>query len=450
MQLFAQHSLKMAAREVFNWFFLPGSLERVAFPSKKVKLLSKEGNPEEEGFRYTFLIRIHFLWKRWILQRKTDLTSNKLVEEQLKGPFLKWRRTTAIKALTPTSCELLEEISYTLPFSFCKKKVKRELTHWCGWKSRLIEQDLLCYERYPKRSLRILVSGTSGLVGKSLVPFLQNAGHSVVCLVRRQGDLSEDVICWNPLTGDIDKEQFEGFDAVIHLAGDNVASGMWTKQKKERIFLSRCRDTWLLSHVLVRLYQPPKLVICASAVGYYGNRADELLTESSAKGQGFFSEVCARWEAATQVIENRGSRVVHTRFGPILAASGGVLGALLPLVRWNLGAVLGKGEQFMSWIAVDDVIGALYHVLNREEITGAVNVVAPHPVTQREFIRAVAQKMHRKVFVRIPERVLKISLKTMAEELLLSSQNVKPERLLQTGYAFRYPGLKEALDHLLS
>jgi uncharacterized protein len=442
-------SIARPAQEVFGWFLLPAAVERAFPPWRKIKLVSKEGKPDEEGFRFTCLIKIGPFWRRWIVQRR-ELNGSSFTQAQIEGPFARWEHRYEVHAAGDAACTLTEEVSFDLAIPFFARKIERELTFWAKWRSQVIEQDLFCYARYKKKTERILVSGSTGLIGSSLIPFLRNAGFEVIRLVRSRKAFAEDAVYWDPMTGDIDKEQFENFDAVIHLAGENVASGLWTKRKKERIFLSRCRDTWLLSHVLLRLYRPPKTMISASAIGFYGSRiAEEVLTEESKSGEGFFSDLCTRWEAATQTIENRGTRVAHTRFGPILAPLNGLLGNFLPLLRWNLGATLGSGRQIMSWIAIDDVVGALFHVLSKEEISGPVNVVAPYPVTQKEFLRDVTKRIHRIAPLQIPAAVLRFFFKEMADELFLSGQNVKPEKLLKTGYAFRYPHLEEALDHFL-
>ena len=297
--------------------------------------------------------------------------------------------------------------------------------------------------------MRILLSGSSGFIGSHLNPFLQGAGHEVIRLVRKREVLSKDAIYWDPLHGAIKKEDFEGFDAVIHLAGAGIAEGRWTQKTKDRLFLSRCRDTWLLSQILCRLYQPPKTLFCASAVGYYGDRGDEELTEESAQGKGFLADLCGKWEKATEAIENRGTRVIHARFGVVLGAKGGMLQKLLGPMRLGLGGRMGSGNQWMSWIALDDVLGACIHCLMGEEIAGAVNFTAPHLVTQAEFTRILANELGRPAFCHLPAWLLKAVFGEMAKETMLASQRALPEKLLGTGYVFRYPDLKTALESIL-
>jgi uncharacterized protein (TIGR01777 family) len=297
--------------------------------------------------------------------------------------------------------------------------------------------------------MRILLSGSSGFIGSRLKPFLQGAGHEVIRLVRRKDDLVGDAIYWDPFHGSIKKEEFEGFDAIVHLAGAGIAEGRWTQKTKDRLFLSRCRDTWLLSQVLCRLYQPPKTLFCASAVGYYGDRGEEELTENSPQGKGFLADLCGKWEKATEAIENRGTRVVHARFGVVLGANGGMLKKLLGPMRLGLGGRIGPGSQWVSWIALDDVLGACTHCLMREGIDGPVNFTAPHPATQAEFTRTLAKKLGRPAFFHLPAWLLKAVFGEMAKETMLSSQRAIPEKLLNTGYVFRYADLNTALESML-
>jgi uncharacterized protein len=247
----------------------------------------------------------------------------------------------------------------------------------------------------------------------------------------------------------VQKEDFEGFDAVIHLAGAGIAQGRWTKKRKEQVFLSRCRDTWLLSQVLCRLYRPPRTVLCASAIGFYGDRGEEELTEDSSQGSGFLADLCGKWEKATEAMENRGVRVVHARFGAVLSAKGGMLKKLLGPIRLGLGGRMGSGGQWVSWIGIDDLLGAFYHCLCNEGMSGPVNFVAPLSLKQAEFTRLLSKRVGRPAFCHLPAWVLKAAFGEMAKEMILSSQNVKPAKLLKTGYIFRYPDLRTALDFVM-
>lgn len=292
--------------------------------------------------------------------------------------------------------------------------------------------------------MRILLSGSSGYIGQSLLFYLQAKHHEVVRLVRSKAEERKDAIYWNPTTEELDPDKFEGFDAVIHLAGKNIFS-RWTKKTKQELFLSRVRDTWLLSKVLSRLNRPPKTFICASAIGYYGDRGEELLTEDDAKGEGFLADLCAKWESATSSLEEKGIRVIHPRFGIVLSPDGGALAKMLPAFRMGLGARMGNGKQWMSWIAMEDLIGAIYHLLQNQELQGVFNLVSTHPIRQRDFAHALARSLHRWVFLAIPAFLLKLFLGEMAKETLLASEKVYPKRLLISNYSFAYPRLEDFL-----
>lgn len=288
--------------------------------------------------------------------------------------------------------------------------------------------------------MQILLSGASGFIGRPLTGYLRAKGHTVIPLVRKA---QEGVVFWDPAHPELQGAAFEGFDTVIHLAGENIAA-RWTPEKKKRLVVSRCRDTAALAQILSRLKTPPKIVIAASAIGFYGDRGNELLTENSPKGVGFLPDLCAEWEAAADILKPL-ARVVHTRFGPVLDPNGGVLQKMLPAFRWGLGGKMGSGRQFFSWVALEDVIGAIDHILAIPTLAGAVNVVAPNAVRQGEFAKMLAHRLHRPVFFTLPAAVLWLLLGEMAEEMLLASAHVVPERLLESGYQFKQPFLEEYL-----
>jgi len=294
--------------------------------------------------------------------------------------------------------------------------------------------------------MKILVSGSTGLVGCALVPFLTQHGHLVTRLVRSK---EQPGILWNPAGGLISSTPFEGFDAMIHLAGENIASGRWTDEKKKLIRDSRVRGTQLLSETLARLKQPPQTFISASAVGYYGDRGNEILNEERPPGKGFLADVCRGWETATAPATQKGIRVVNMRFGMILSPAGGALAKMLLPFKMGMGGKIGSGNQYMSWIALDDVLGAISHVLTTLSLRGPVNVVAPRVVTNREYTKTLGRVLSRPTILPMPALVAKLAFGEMADDLLLSSQRVEPTALFKNNYNFRFPNLEGALRHLL-
>jgi uncharacterized protein (TIGR01777 family) len=307
-------------------------------------------------------------------------------------------------------------------------------------------------------TMRILVSGSTGMVGENLIVALKRAGHEVLRLVRHRGQFDEVQIGWNPEKGLLipeDKRQLENLDAVFHLGGENIAAGRWTPERKQRIHDSRSAGTAQLAELLASLENPPKTLISASAVGYYGSRGDEVLTEVSTPGQDFLARVCRDWEAACRPAAKKGTRVVNTRFGVILSPKGGALKAMLLPFRLGLAGNLGNGRQYFAWVSLPDVIQALLHVLTHKEIQGPVNVVAPQNTTNADFTTAMRQAlipgflpMH---YWTPPAPAFAIQglLGEMGSSLLLASQRVEPIRLEETGFTFEHPTIKEALAALV-
>jgi len=298
--------------------------------------------------------------------------------------------------------------------------------------------------------MRVAITGSTGLVGSAAVTVLSAAGHEVVRLVRRPPAPGEKAVRWDPAKREVDAAGLEGFDAVLHLAGENVGSGRWTAVRKAAIRESRVVGTHFLCDTLAGLARPPKTLVCASAVGYYGDRGEEPLTEERPPGTGFLAEVCREWEAASAPAARKGIRVVNLRIGMVLSPRGGALARILPLFRAGLGGVIGGGRQYVSWIALDDLPHILLHALQRADLSGPVNAVAPRPVTNREFTEALGKALSRPTPLPVPSFALRLAVGgEMADALLLASARVFPRRLEETGYAFRFPELPAALRHLL-
>jgi uncharacterized protein (TIGR01777 family) len=293
---------------------------------------------------------------------------------------------------------------------------------------------------------RVLVSGVSGPIGAALLPSLRASGWSVVRLVRGQRT-GEGEIAWDPAKT-FAPEAVSGFDAVIHLAGEPVF-GRWTDAKKAKILSSRVDGTLHLSRALAQAEEKPKVFISGSAIGYYGNRGDELLREESAPGAGFLCEVCEKWEEATMPAVQADIRTAHLRTGIVLSPKDGALGAMLPPFKMGLGGRIGDGRQWMSWIHVQDMVGAIHHILKNDLLQGAVNMVAPRTVINHEFVKTLASVLSRPTILPMPAFAVKAVFGQMGEEMLLASQKVEPGRLISSGYPFRFRDLRAALQNLL-
>src|SRR5271170_2104054 len=294
---------------------------------------------------------------------------------------------------------------------------------------------------------KILVSGVSGPIGAALLPSLRASGWSVVRLVRGRAT-SKDQITWDPAKP-IAPDAVFGFDAVIHLAGESIF-GRWTAAKKSRIRESRVDGTMNLAQALASAAEKPKVFVSGSAIGYYGNRGDELLREESAPGSGFLAEACERWEEATTPAVQADIRTAHLRTGIVLSPKGGALGAMLPPFKIGVGGRMGDGRQWMSWVHVQDMVGAINHILKNDLLQGPVNIVAPKPVTNAEFTRTLAGVLSRPAILPVPAFAVKAVFGEMGTELLLASQKVEPGKLISSGYPFRYRELRAALEALLS
>jgi uncharacterized protein len=295
----------------------------------------------------------------------------------------------------------------------------------------------------------VVVSGASGLIGSALKGALEAGGHRMVPMTRSQG--GGEAIHWDPESGAIDAGALEGVGAVVHLAGEGIGNKRWNAEQKARIKESRRVGTTLLCETLAKLQKPPKVLVSGSAVGYYGDRGDEVLTESSRPGNDFLAEVCLNWEGATAPAKEAGVRVAHIRTGIVLSGRGGVLPRMLTPFKFGVGGKLGSGAQWVSWIAIEDEVRAIVHLIENDALSGAFNLTAPNPLTNADLTKAIGAALHRPTLIPAPGLALKLALGTeMAEELLLVSQRALPTRLLDSGFTFKHPEIDEALKTALA
>ena len=294
----------------------------------------------------------------------------------------------------------------------------------------------------------IAIAGASGLVGKALTPLLEADAHDIVRLVRNTPKAGE--VEWHPNQDAIEPTKLEGFEAIINLAGENIAEGRWTEEKKKKIHDSRVHGTHLLSEAIAKLMNKPRVFLCASATGIYGDRGDETLVEQSESGGGFLAGVCREWEKATEPAHRAGVRVVNLRFGPILARAGGMLEKMLTPFKMGLGGKIGSGKQYISWVGIDDVVAAIKLALNDESIRGPLNIVSPQPVTNERFTRALGEALSRPTVMAMPAFAARLAFGEMADEMLLVSQKVIPKKLQASGFQFEYSDVETALQHYVT
>jgi uncharacterized protein (TIGR01777 family) len=298
--------------------------------------------------------------------------------------------------------------------------------------------------------MRILISGSSGFIGSNLVPFLISKGYHVSCLKRNLDKMQKNNIFWDPQKKIIDHKSIEEFDVVIHLAGENIAARRWTKRQKARIYDSRIQSTNFLTQSLCSLKMPPKLFLCASAVGYYGDCADEIVDEDHVRGRGFLPDVCENWEKAANSLVKKEVRIVNLRFGMILNSSSGALAKMLPVFKLGLGGKMGGGKQYISWISLEDTLRTIDFIIKCDAIQGAVNIVAPDAVTNREFTKILGSVLKRPVFFSVPSWILRIILGEMADELLLSSTRAIPMKLITNNFVFQHKTITTFLSILVT
>lgn len=448
--------IKHSAKEIFDWHLRCRKLERCIPPFEKTEVISSEGSPDKIGSEFSVRSKVFgFFSLKQVLQYH-EFTQNESYALHLKKRALGfYNYSTQITRQEPHASEIIDQFEFFLNcpqfFSpFLTKYLKKRMGRALAYKHELIDYDIGMLQKYPfEKPLRILMSGSHGLIGKNVGYFLEFAGHDVWHLSRRKENKTKTVF-WNSETGECNPENFEAFDVVIHLAGENIGKGWWTKKKKDKILKSRYEGTKNLVGILKTLKTPPKTFICASAIGYYGNRGNDILSETSAPGKGLFiSEVCEKWEKASADLQSIGIRVVHTRFGMVLSAAGGALKKLIFPFKLGLGGKIGSGRQYISWVAIDDVVGAIYHVMMTPSIEGAVNVVSPNPITNKKFTKKLAKRFHRWVGPPIPEFIIRLIMGQKGKELLLSSTRVEPRRLFETGYNFRYSKLSQVLEHVV-
>lgn len=448
-----------SAADVFAWHARPGAFLRLQPPWEDVRVVRTE-NPFGDGHRLTMRTKLLGpISKEWVAELFDVEPGRRFRDRQLTGPFAEWVHTHNMSPDGPDRSRLEEHVEYRLPFGFAGRLVgagivKRRLAAMFAYRHALTASDLrrhAAFMDHPR--LTVAVTGSRGLVGTALCLFLATGGHRVVRLVRgkvepQPFDDGTTSRSWNP-DAEVDPRLLEGVDAVVHLAGENLAGGRWTESRKQLIRDSRVGPTRRLAEAIAQLDRKPAAFVSASAVGVYGNRGDEVLDESAAPGNDFLADVCKAWEGAAEPAAAVGVRVIHPRLGLVLSPAGGALAKQLPAFRAGGGAVLGDGRQWLSWIALGDLVGALHHILMTDSLAGPVNCVAPTPVTNREFGRALARVLRRPYLLTVPGPVLRLLFGELADAALLSSARAVPAKLTGSGFAFDQPTLEPALRFLL-
>lgn len=431
MLVFERHSkLPFPVEDVFAYHVRQGAVERLLPPWEDRRV----GRP---------------LRRQWVTERCGYVEGRQFTDRQVKGPFAQWEHTHRFLPLGDQASELIDHVEYRLPAGWisdavASRAVARRMERSFRFRHLRARNDLDRHALWSGRGpLRVAIAGAGGLVGSHLAAFLTTAGHDVLRLVRRPV-AEDDEISWDPGSGLLDTRRLEGVDAIVNLAGASI-SALWTKGRREAILTSRVQATQTLVAAMQRMERPPAVFVSASAVGAYGSRGGETLTELTELGDGYLADVCRAWEAAAAPAAAAGVRVVTPRFGIVLSGAGGALAKMLPAFKSGLGARLGDGEQWWSWIALDDLLAAVEWVLHDEELRGVVNVTAPEPVTNLEFTKTMGRVLHRPAALAAPRLAVAKGLGGMGEEMLLASQRAVPARLTQGGFRFDFPVLEDAL-----
>jgi hypothetical protein len=444
--------LEAPAEEAYRWHSREGALERLSPPWDPPVVESRSGGIEDEGARV--VLRVGPLRQRWVAEHSGAVPGREFRDRQVEGPFAWWEHVHRLIPEGVRACTLEDRIEYALPGGAIGdavggRTVRSLLDRMFAYRHRVTADDLAAHAACRgDRPMRVAITGASGLVGSALVPFLTTGGHEVVRLVRRE-PRAADERRWDPGGGAIERAALEGADAVVHLAGENIAEGRWTDEKKARLRSSRVWPTRLLAETLAGLDRPPSVFVAASAIGRYGDRGEEWVDEAAPAADDFLGRLSAEWEEAAAPAAEAGIRTVNLRTGIVLSPRGGALGKMLLPFRAGAGGVLGPGTQYMSWIAIDDLLGVIHHAMTTAALAGPVNAVAPAPVTNAVFTKTLGRVLGRPTIAPVPAFALRLAFGEMADAALLASTRVRPGRLLETGYPFRFPELEGALRHLL-
>ncbi|MBL0173430.1 MAG: TIGR01777 family protein [Gemmatimonadaceae bacterium] len=435
---------------LFAWHERPGAFARLAPPWDAPRVLEHTGGIRD-GARVTLPVHAGPIPTTWRIEHRDYVANQQFVDVMREGPFAHWVHTHRFSADGPNASVLEDHIAYALPMGVLGEAVaggfaQSTLARVFAYRHELMLADLARHAEYTARPrMRVAITGASGFIGTQLAAFLSTGGHEVVRIGRGPVVPGVTDISWSPERGQLDARSLEGVDAVVHLAGAPIAE-RWTAARRAAIRTSRVEGTSLLAHTLAQLDRRPRVLVSGSAIGIYGSRGAELLDESSAAGRDYLADTALAWESATEPAARAGIRVVHARTGIVQGAAGGALAKQAPLFRLGVGGVLGHGTQWLSPIGLDDVIGALHFCVMRDDVSGAVNLVAPAALTNADYTHVLATVMHRPSLARVPAFALRLVLgEEMANLTVLASQRVAPMRLLDAGFAFRLPTVESML-----
>ena len=449
MRLEFTSDLPVDAEQAFAWHTRPGAFARLVPPWQRVRLLGDHPGIAD-GSIARLELRLGPIRQHWVARHRDVVAGRQFVDEQISGPFAIWHHAHRFEPLDDRRCRLVDDISCTLPAGplggLAAGTIRRSVSRAFRYRHAVTAADLAFHAGFREHPrITVAMTGASGLVGRMVAAMLTTAGHRVIPLVRGHPGPGERR--WTP-GATLDPATFLGVDAVVHLAGESIASGRWSAARKAAIRTSRIAGTTTLVDAILKANPRPAVFVGASATGYYGDRGDHPVTEAEPPGRGFLGDLAAEWEGAARPLAAGGVRTVTTRFGIVLSPAGGALRAMLPPFQLGAGGRLGSGNQWMSWVSIDDCAAAVVWAL-LGDLHGPVNVTAPEPVTNRQFTETLGRVLRRPTLMAVPAAVLRLALGELADEALLTGARVLPGVLTASGYQFRHPGLKGALRHVL-
>jgi len=446
----ARTEIEASAGDAFRWHERPGAFARLTPPWHRIEVLEASGGIEN-GARRVMKIGIPPLAVRWAALHEGYEEGRRFVDVQESGPFARWVHEHLFADAGSGRSVLVDRIDYTLPLGAAGDWALGSFTHQgllrlFRYRSAITACDIARHAPYRNEPpLRVAITGASGMVGQQLAAFLTAGGHEVLRFARGR-KAADGEVGWNPEGARIDHEALEGLDAVVHLAGAPIADGRWTPERKAQILSSRVTGTKFLAESLAALREPPKVLLTASGIGIYGNRGVTRVDETAAPGEGFLADVVKKWERAAEPAAAAGIRTVNLRLGIVLSARGGALAKMLLPFKLGLGGPIGDGRQVFSWIALDDVIYAIHHLIRRHDVRGPVNVVAPGALPQREFATELGRVLRRPAVIPLPERAVRGLFGQLGEETLLSGCFVEPAALRRAGFKWDVLRLSDALS----
>ena len=454
------HKAKFDAnkKQIWDWYNSDGAFRRIMPEWEGIQPIN--AGRLVDGDETIFKVKMGPLRQKWVARHHSVVPGESFADRMIKGPFGAWNHHHEFESRTGEVTSVIDNVEYKLPLHIFTGwsagfTVLPRMKQMFEFRSVRVANDLKQIQataKLPRQ--RILVSGSTGMIGLQLCAFLEAAGHDVHRLLRPSTKLPSDVdsskvVKWNDLTGEILEGDMNGFDSIIHLAGAGIGDKRWSKKRLKLIRDSRIIPTGNLAKIVAGLEKPPKKILCSSAIGFYGNRGTEVLDENSSAGNDMLSDLCRDWENASSAAKDAGINVIHLRTGIVMSPLGGALAKLLLPAKMGAGGPVGGGKQMQSWISLDDEIYAIHHLMMKEDSEGVYNLTAPNPVSQKQFAKTLGKVLRRPAFAPLPGFVIKILFGQMGKKLVLEGQDVRPNRLLESGYEFTHSELESCLRSCL-